>query len=272
MSDYYSTLGVAKNASPDEIKKAYRRLANQHHPDKGGDSAAFQKIQEAYSTLSDPEKKAQYDNPQPQFGSHHFHHGVPPEFEDLFGGMFNNPFFGGRRGPVRNSTIGLQTQITLEEAFFGKTVMASFNLPSGQQQVLEIKIPAGINDGTTLRVAGVGDDSYKHLPRGDVHLTIMVAPHPIFAREGNDLIRDLDISVWDAMIGKSVEVNCIDGKRIVATVPPGVQHGAVLRLHGHGMPDQRNSAFRGNMLLRLKINIPTNLTERQKDLVRQIMS
>lgn len=271
MSDYYSTLGVARNASPDEIKKAYRRLANQHHPDKGGDSAMFQQIQEAYSTLSDPQKKAQYDNPQPQFSSHHFH-GMPPEFEDLFGGMFTNPFFGGRRGPVRNSTIGLQTQITLEEAFFGKSVVASFNLPNGQQQVLEIKIPSGINDGATLRVAGVGDDTYKHLPRGDVHLTVNVMSHPIFVREGNDLVRELEISVWDAMLGKSVEVNCIDGKRVVAVIPPGVQHGAILRLNGHGMPDQRNSAFRGNMLLRLKIAIPRNLTEQQKDLIRQLSS
>jgi curved DNA-binding protein len=277
--DYYQTLGVAKNASDDDIKKAYRKLAMKHHPDRtGGDDTEFKKIQEAYATLSDPQKRSQYDNPQPQFGNMGGgFNGVPPGMDEILSQMFGgSPFgpFGGafqqRRPQQRNQTIGLHTHITLEDAYKGKDVVASFTLPSGELRTIEIKIPPGINDGVTLRVGGVGDQTHKHLPPGDIHLTVNVQPHILFKREGDDLVREVDISVWDAILGKNITVECIDGRQVLATVPPGIQPGATLRLHGYGMPNQNDYRFKGNMMLKLKIIIPTNLTEEQKDLVRRL--
>lgn len=273
--NYYDILGVPKDADDAAIKKAYRKLAMQHHPDRnGGNDAEFKKIQEAYATLSDPQKRAQYDNPQ-----QHFHGGVPPGFEDIFrhmqGGAFQEfgDFFGftQQRQVQRNRPVTLQTNITLEEAFAGKTVIADFGVPSGDQRTVEIKIPAGVQNGTTLRIPGVGDHTYKHLPKGDVHLIINVVPHQKWTREGDDLIQEINVSAWEAMVGKNVDIDCIDGRKISATVPAGIQPGATLRLTGYGMPNQRDPRFKGNMLLKLKINIPTDLTEEQKDFIKKIL-
>jgi len=168
--DHYSTLGVDKNAGSDEIKRAYRKLASQHHPDKGGDKAKFQEIQAAYDTLSNPDKRAQYDNPQPQFHGGGGFNGAPPGFEDIFAQMFGggqHPFgnmFRQQQAP-RNRTLNIQTSITLEDAFHGKDLIATLGLPSGRDQTIEVKIPAGIGDGTTLRLAGMGDDSVPNTPR-----------------------------------------------------------------------------------------------------------
>ena len=195
MTDHYQTLGVPRNAGPDEIKQAYRRLAAQHHPDRGGDTAKFQEIQAAYAVLSDPEQRAQHDNPQFGGGGFHFGGGVPPGFEDFFAQAFGqggNPFFGqGFRQPQRNRNLNLQTTITLEEAYLGKNLMANVGLPSGLEQVLEVKIPPGVRDGTVLRLAGMGDDTYNNVPRGDIHLTINIQPHHIYQRQGDDLLRTL---------------------------------------------------------------------------------
>jgi curved DNA-binding protein len=153
--DYYNILGVDRSASQDDIKKAYRKLAAKHHPDRGGDTAKFQEISAAYDTLSDPNKRSQYDNPQPQGGFQQYG-GMPPGFEEMFRGFGNSPFgdiFGQRRQqPVRNRTLNLQTQITLEEAFKGKDLLANVQLPSGRDQLLEVKIPAGVIEAVLVPV------------------------------------------------------------------------------------------------------------------------
>jgi len=270
--DHYSTLGIAKNASPDEIKRAYRKLASQHHPDKGGDKSKFQDIQVAYDTLSNPDKRAQYDSPQPQFQQG----GFPPGFDDIFGHMFgggNNPFgdiFGQRRQqPQRNKTLNIQTSITLEDAFYGKNIMATLTLPSGREQIVDIKIPAGIQDGTTLRCNGLGDDSIPNIPRGDIHLSVHIQPHQVFQRRGDDLMCTLDINCIDAMIGKTMEVNTIDGRNLEVTIQPGTQPGQILAAHGYGMTNINNSN-KGRLLLNINVTIPTNLTEQQKDSIKQL--
>ena len=213
MTDHYNTLGVDRNASPDQIKSAYRKMAAKHHPDRGGDTAAFQSVQAAYETLSDPNKRAQYDQPQPQFHQHpggfHFHSqsGMPGGFEDIFaqftGGHPFDSFFGNRQ-PHRNKTLNIQTAINLEDAFHGKDLLASLTLPSGREQTIEVKIPAGIHEGTTLRLSGLGDDSIPNMPRGDLHLTVSVLPHAVFRREGDDLIKDIYINCVEAMLGKKL--------------------------------------------------------------------
>jgi curved DNA-binding protein len=281
MKDYYQILGVQKDATDDQIKKAYRKLASQHHPDKGGDTAKFQEIQEAYATLSDPQKRAQHDNPQPDFGNMG---GMPPGFEDLFrSGAFDgffggggNPFFGGgfrqARQPQRNQDMSLETTISLTEAYTGKEVMATVTLPSGREQVLEIKIPAGIQSGQKLRLQGMGDDRHQHLPRGDMYLNVRILIDPRYERRGDDLYRNIRISAWDAMLGKEIVLDSIDGRELNVTIPAGSQPNGVLRLTGYGMPNVNDPRFKGNLMLNLEITIPKNLTESQKDLIKQIMN
>jgi DnaJ-class molecular chaperone len=274
MADYYNTLGVSKQASADEIKRAYRKLASQHHPDKGGDTKKFQEIEEAYRILSDPDKRAQYDNPAPQ-GFNQFG-GVPPGFEDIMSQMFGgggSPFgdiFGRRQQPPRNRTLNIQTQVTLEEAFFGKEMVANLTLPNGRDQILNIKIPKGIQDGITLRLASMGDDSVPNAPRGDIHLTVGVQPHPVFARQGDDLIRSLEVSAIDAMLGKSYQIETIDGRLLEIKVPEGTQPGRILNAGMYGMPNMNDNRFVGRMLVKLDIRTPTDLTEWQKQKLREI--
>jgi DnaJ-class molecular chaperone len=270
--DHYSTLGVDRNAGPDDIKRAYRKLASQHHPDKGGDKSRFQDIQVAYDTLSDPEKRQQYDNPQPQ--GFHFQHGPPPGFEDIFGQMFggHHPFgnmFGQRGQPPRNRTMNIQTAISLEEAFHGKDLIATLGLPSGREQTIEIKIPAGIQDGTTLRLAGMGDDSISGVPRGDIHLTVMVNPHNRFQRQGDDLLCSANISCIDAMLGKNIFVDTIDGRKLDITINPGTQYGQTLAAAGYGMPKMNDNRFRGRLLVTINVTVPNNLTNQQIQALRE---
>jgi curved DNA-binding protein len=274
MTDHYNTLGVGRDANPEQIKSAYRKMAAKHHPDRGGDTSTFQNIQSAYETLSDPNKKAQYDNPQPQFHQHpggfHFHAGG---FEDIFaqftGGHPFDSFFGHRQGPVRNRTLNIQTNITLEEAFHGKDLIANLTLPTGRDQTIEVKIPAGVQDGTTLRLSGLGDDSIPNAPRGDLHLTVIVQPHSVFQRQGDDLYRDLEINCVEAMLGKVVNIDSIDGKNLEINVTPGIQPGQTLCVSGYGMPKMGDNRFRGHMMLNVKVTIPKNLSDAQKSLLQK---
>jgi curved DNA-binding protein len=275
MTDYYTTLGVSKQAGSDEIKKAYRKLASQHHPDKGGDTAKFQQIEEAYRTLSDPEKRSQYDNPQPQ-GMPFTHGGAPPGFEDIMSQMFGGGFGGGfspfgrqHHQAPRNRTLNIQTTISLEEAFHGKDMIANLTLPSGRDQILEVKIPAGIQDGTTLRLANVGEDSISNSPRGDLHLTVNILPHNVFQRHGDDLVRKLDISCIDAMIGKKILITTIDNKTLDLTIKAGTQHGQTLAAVGWGMPSMRDGRFKGRLLIEINVVIPTDLSEVQKQILQE---
>jgi curved DNA-binding protein len=273
----YQILGVDTGASQDDIKKAYRRLASQHHPDKGGDTKKFQEIQAAYETLSDPRKKSEYDNPSP-FGQGPFGGwqqadmgGVPPGFEDIFNHIFSRnqgPF--GRQQP-RNRNINLETEISLEDAFTGKTIIASYTLPSGKNKTFEVKIPAGIHDGMNLKIPGGGDQTIAHLPPGDALLQVRIRPHKEFQLNGIDLIKQIEISVWDAMLGNDVDIKNIDGETITIRIKEGTQPGGVLRVHAKGMPDLRNNSIRGNLLLSVKIKIPTDLTEIQKSTIRSLI-
>lgn len=273
--NYYELLGIPKNANQDDIKKAYRKLASQHHPDRGGDTKKFQDIQAAYDTLSDPVKKSQYDNPEPQ-GFQRFG-GFPPGFESMFSAFGGNPFeeiFGRRqaRSPQKNLTLNLQANINLEDAFFGTDLTVSVKLPSGREQLCEIKIPKGIQDGTTLRLAGMGDDSIANSPRGDIHLTVKIHPHSVFKRQNDDLIRTIEIDAIDAMLGKQCYVDTIGGKTLELKINPGTQPGQIMAAHGYGMPNINDNRFVGRMLIEIKVTIPTNLSPEQQDKLKEIFS
>ena len=283
MANYYNTLGVSPNADQEEIKRAYRKLAAQHHPDKaGGDTVKFQEIQAAYDTLGDPNKRQQYDNPQPQFhgpGGFHFSFGggsAPPGFEEIFAQFTNsNPFgdiFGQRRGhPQRNRNINIQTTITLEEAFYGKNLIANIGLPSGREQTIEVQIPPGISDGITLRLTNMGDDSIPNVPRGDIHLTVKIDNNTAFHRQNDDLVYQLDLNCLDAIVGKLIRINTLDKKQIDVNIAPGTQHGQILVVHGHGMPLLNNPQMRGKLLIQSNIIVPKNLNQYQCDLIRKVL-
>jgi curved DNA-binding protein len=280
--DFYSTLGINKNAGADEIKKAYRSLASKHHPDKGGDTKKFQEIEEAYRTLSDPEKRAQYDNPAPQgfsaFGQDPFggwqQAGGPQGFEQFFHqfGPDLGSIFGQGRRQTRNRNINLETAISLEEAYTGKEVIASYRLGTGEERTFEVKIPPGVHDGLTLRISGAGDNSIRQLPPGDAMLTIRVIPHHKFQRNGNDVVETIEITAWDAILGKDIEVETIGKSKLTVGLKEGTQPDSMLRIQGHGMPDINNPNVKGNHMIAIKITIPTNLTEFQKNTLRSILS
>jgi len=285
MTNYYNTLGVAQNADQEEIKRAYRKLAAQYHPDKaGGDTEKFQEIQAAYETLSDPNKRNQYDNPQPQFngpGGFHFSFGggggVPPGFEDIFahfgGGHPFGDIFGQRRGvPQRNRTINIQTTITLEEAFYGKNLIANIGLPSGREQTIEVQIPPGISDGLTLRLANMGDDTVQSLPRGDIHLTVKVENNSVFHRQDDDLVYQLQLNCLDAIVGKLIRITTLDKKQVDINISPGTQNGQMLAVPGYGMPLINNPQMRGKLLIQSNIVIPTNLSQHQRELIKQVLN
>lgn len=276
MDDHYQTLGIDKSATQDQIKTAYRKLASKHHPDKGGDTSVFQKIQAAYEVLGDPAKRSEYDNPRQKFGPEFQFRSSgmsQADFEEIlrnFGGFggFEN-IFGQHHTPRRNRTLNLQTSISLEDAFNGKDLVANIQLPNGKDQVINVKIPAGINDGTTLRLRELGDDSIPGIARGDVHLTVNVLPHDEYQRTGDDLIKEVCINAFDAMLGTTVTINTLDKKTFNVTINPGVQHGTILAIQGHGMPHMQDPRFKGRILLKINVLIPDNLTDHQKDLIRQ---
>jgi len=276
--NYYKILGVDQNADQAQIKQAYRRLAAKNHPDRGGNTADFQKIQSAYDVLSNPEKRQQYDNPHAHQAFHANNSGFPPGFEEIFAqfGGFGNPFgFNFRyqqNQPQRNKHINLHHTITLEEVFNGNQLIASITLPSGRTQAIEIKIPRGIQDGTVLKLAGMGDDTYPSLERGDIHLTINVKPHEKFTRHGDDLVTSLVVNAIDAMVGATFKILTIDSQTVEIALPAGVQHGQKIIIEHRGMPNMNDNRSLGNLILNAEIQIPTNLTLEQQAQLKQIFN
>jgi curved DNA-binding protein len=263
MTDYYQTLGVSETASPDEIKKAYRSLANKHHPDKGGDQAKFKDISVANDILGDPQKRAEYDQ-QRRFGS-----GPQVRFTtdgfDPFGHMFGQQFpqghpfadiFGqAHRQQRRNRDLNIQCQITLLDSFQGKQLEAQYQLPSGRQQTVVINVPAGIDHGATIRYQGLGDDSIPGAPRGDLNVTILIQPDQKFERRGEDLYTTIDISPIEAILGCRKSVKTITGSTIELEIRPGVETGVEFASAGQGFQNI-NHHVKGRFVTVVKIKTP----------------
>lgn len=264
--NYYNTLGVQKDASQDEIKKAYRSLAMKHHPDRGGDTAKFKEIQEAYDTLGDDQKRSGYD--QPQHTQQHHGFGFPPGFDAFFGHTQFSDMFRPQRS--RNRDLNFATRITLEDAFYGKEMVFSFLKANGQEKIVNVKIPAGMHHGMTLRLSGMGDDTLSGYPAGDVLITVEILQHHEFVRQGDDLIKEIEISCFEALLGSQINITTIDGKTLTGNVPAGTQYDAIMAIADHGMPNVNNSRSRGRLLLQLKIKIPT-ISEQQKEALRKII-
>ncbi|MCS6846006.1 MAG: DnaJ domain-containing protein [Caldilineales bacterium] len=305
--DYYKILGVDKNADEKEIKRAYRRLARQYHPDVNpGNKQAeerFKEINEAYEVLSDPEKRRKYDQLGANWQAYQRTGADPSGFdwsqwmaggpggsrvrvevgdiEDLFGESGFSDFFqaifggggfrtatGARARPQarRGRDVEQPVQITLEEAFHGTQRILSID---GRR--LEVKIPPGVRTGSRVRVAGEGYPGAGDGPAGDLYLVVEVLPHPIFERDGDDLRCEVPISLTTAVLGGEVTVPTLTGRGVLR-IPEGTQPGQVFRLRGQGMPNLRNPNERGNLLVKVKVQLPEKLTEEQRRLFRQLAS
>lgn len=271
---HYDTLGVSKSATPEEIKKAYRKLASQHHPDKGGDTAKFQQIEEAYRVLSDPAQRQQYDNPQPQ-GFHFNFNGSDIDGMDMHD-IFRNFGFGGgspfgQRHPRKNKDLQIEINIQLHETLEQQERTVSVMTTNGSREVVNVSIPVGVVSGTAIKYSGLGDNLFNTLQRGDLYVRINVIPNPKFRTHNLDLITKAQIDCFTAITGGELEVTGLDGKIFVITVHPGCQPGSMLRIKGQGL-FEINTRNRGNLLVEISVTIPTHLSEDQLNLVKQIQN
>jgi curved DNA-binding protein len=272
--DYYSTLGLKRGASDAEIKKAYRSMAMKHHPDRGGDANKFKEIEEAYRTLSDPQKKQMFDSgidPNRQGGG--FNQG-PFEFHfgtDNMHDIFSNFGFGGfgQRPMRKNKTLSINVEIALEDVLTGKDINAEITTPDGRKKMINIHVPSGIENGQQIRYEGMGDHSIPDLRPGDLLVNILVRSHPIFKREGTSVIVEKEINMWDALLGNKIALKTLDNKTLDINIPAGTQPDTVFSCRGEGLPHTR-SKLRGNLLIKLKVVIPKNLTKEQLDKIQKL--
>ncbi|WP_415063627.1 DnaJ C-terminal domain-containing protein [Bdellovibrio sp.] len=304
--DFYSILGVARSASPEEIKKAYRKLAMQYHPDKNpGDKKAeekFKEISEAYDTLSDTKKREMYD----QFG----HAGAQgfggaggpfggagggfggfggagrsqaggDPFQDIFGDVFGD-IFGAGRGPGaggprtrRQQTKGTDLRYTLnisfEDSALGCEKVISFMRQRGNKEEsakLSVNVPAGVKEGQRLKLAGEGDAAPGGGTPGDLYVIVNIQDHALFKRSENDVTLDLPIIYTDAILGTNIEVPTLTGKAMIR-IPPGTHSGQTFRLKGKGFP-KIGGFGSGDMLVRILVDTPPHLSARQKELIEEL--
>ena len=247
MTDHYAALGVPRTATAAEIKQAFRKLASQHHPDKGGDTAKFQGIQAAYAVLGDEQKRAEYDNPQTQFGGFGGF-GGGPQFNDIFSQMFGGAGFG-QQHPRRNH-VRMTLYISLLDVAQGGKKAVAVATSQGQSTV-ELDVPLGLNDGDNIQYGGLA-------PGGqDLVITFRIRPEPAWHRDGLNLTVDHSISVWDLILGTDITVNNILGHSLTVKVPPRCQANAVLRLRSQGLRDRRGA--QGDMFVKLNARIPATL-------------
>lgn len=255
MKDYYKILGIERSATPEDIKKAYRRLASKHHPDKGGDKAQFQDVQEAYETLSDTAKRQAYDNP-----GVHINVGGGPGFNfddifQMFGTRFEHP------NVRQNRQSRMTLWITLRDIAQGGKRIISIGTRHGSSNV-EIEIPPGIEDGDTVRYPGVAPD------KSDIVITYRVRPDPKWIRQGSSLMAEETLDFWQLILGTEVVVKSILDKELILTIPALTQPGTMFRIKGHGLT-QRHDQLRGDMLIRVQSKLPEKIPQEIIDVIKQ---
>ncbi|WP_177601849.1 DnaJ C-terminal domain-containing protein [uncultured Phocaeicola sp.] len=307
--DYYKVLGVDKNATQDDIKKAYRKLARKYHPDLNpNDPTAkekFQQLNEANEVLSDPEKRKKYDaygeqwkhadefeaqkqayeSQQRNGGQQTYWYSTDGEnftggfgngaqgfgrnaegFSDFFEELFGHRGGGNRRRTFRGQDIQAELPLSLREA--ATTHKQTFTVNG---ETLRITVPAGVANGQVIKLAGHGGKGTEGAPNGDLYITFVIADDPQFKRKDNDLYTDVQIDLYTAVLGGETTINTLDGQ-VKLKVRPGTQNDAKVRLKGKGFPLYKQEGSFGDLIVTYHITIPTQLTEKQKDLFRQLQA
>ena len=302
-TDYYKSLGVSREASAEEIRKAYKKLARQYHPDvKPNDKAAaekFKEIQQAYDVLGDADKREQYDrygaafeqaarggprgrtqtwNTGPGGGPVDFSQifGGEVDLGDLLGGAFGRGgagaagFGGGRRAtrPQKGQDLNADVTVPFQIAAEGGNHELQMQ-HDGKAERLSVKIPAGVDNGSVIRLARQGYPGMNGGPAGDLLVRIKVAPHPYFRREGKNLLLDVPVTPTEAALGAKIDVPTLSEGNVLLTIPPGTSSGAKLRLRGKGIVDQK-SKQRGDQFVVVKIVVPKELNERAQQLYKEL--
>lgn len=290
--DYYKILGVDKNASKDEIKKAFRKLAHEHHPDKkDGNSDKFKAASEAYSILSDDEKRSQYDRfgsaggPQQAqggfngqgfdfngfdfsqfgFGGQGSHGDMEFDLGDILGSMFG----GGRSRVRKGANITVDIEITFKESVFGAEHAISFTKSSTKKkESFKIKIPPGIDSGEMLRVTGKGEEVEGGHP-GDLYVRVHVKGDRLLHKEGHNLVTTMTLKLSEALLGGERTIETADGP-LTVKIPEGISNGEVLRVRGKGVAFNFESKQRGDLLIKILIDMPRKLNRETKKLVEQL--
>ena len=300
MKNYYDTLGVAKNASEDEIRKGFRKKALEFHPDRNKDDAKaeekFKEVNEAYAVLKDKTKKQQYD----QFGDERFHRkfseedifkgfdvneflrgfgfggqggGFPPGFDGRFQSQsefaspFENLFRQRARGPRKGQDIISDLTVTFEEAALGTEKQFTIQRAEGDENT-NVKVPPGISSGKKLRLAGKGHPGAHGGPAGDLYFKVRALPHPLFKRKDTNVLVDVTIKLSEALLGTTINVPTLYGDKQVK-VPMGTQPQSKLRLKGMGIPAIRGKG-KGDQIVRIQVAYPDTLTDKQKELIEQM--
>ena len=296
--NYYDILGLKRDATQDEIKRAFRKLAAKYHPDAGGDEKKFKEVSEAYTTLSDKDKRKEYDQmlmfggiPGAGFdgsGRGRYTTNVDVDWSSIFnnvrggsdgsgfGGFDFSSIFGGGAGQANRSSRGEDLNVSIEigfdDAFNGTTRKVTYRIPStGETQSITIKIPAGAVDGGRLRHHGYGEYGSNGGQRGDLVITTRVIDDSLFKRDGADVRMDLPISIYEAALGTSVEVPTPKGKKVRLKVPAGTQEGRVFRFRGEGAPDVRNKGAVGALYVTIRIQVPTVLKSDERTLLGELL-
>jgi curved DNA-binding protein len=296
----YEVLGVAKDATTDEINKAFRKLAVKYHPDAGGDAEQFKKISQAYEVLSDPKKRAEYDQAL-KYGAFMGGQGASGAGPSVnMGGMggidwqsiidsilrgegaFGTEWdpqatgFGGFNGwgqprPTRGKDLTMAVDVPFNDALKGATRKVTYRVPStGQTESLTIKIPEGAVDGGRLRYRGRGEFGSNGGERGDLVITTRVGSHPFYTRDGADIKMKLPVSVSEAVLGAEIQVPAPNGRHLLLKVPAGTQSGKVFRFKDLGAADVKHKGSRGSFYVTIEVSVPKNLTKEERDLYERL--
>ena len=264
MKNFYDTLGVAETASEKEIKNAFKALAKKHHPDQGGDENKFKEINEAYDTLKTAEKRQEYDAMR-KYGMRGGNRQGNEFFtEDIFQDFFSGFGFAPGRGHTRvykerprvNQSVNIRISLSIKEVYHACEKTISVRLPSGRDEIVHLKIPAGVQNGSVFKYKGLGDDTDRNLGRGDLLCTVQVLDSDGYTRKGNDIYTDKTISCFDAIRGTEFKVKTLDDRILNVKVPAGTQPNSTVMLKSQGMPVHDALNIKGNMYIKINISIP----------------